>query len=460
MKIRKKITEASVSLALTVCLAVGGFFALPAQKAVSAPAQPTSSHSESSLPESSNLSSETSSNPSSEESSKQASSTGQASSGQAQSSKPPAASSKPKVPVSSKPSSSSRPAVQSPSVTVPSGNYVVGYYASWARGSGLPPEKLDASLLTHIHYAFANMNANGDLLLPYPTTDKKNFDGLNMLKQQNPGLKTLISVGGWEYSSNFSAVAASASKRENFARNCVDFLLQYGFDGVDLDWEFPRSADRENFTLLLKEIRRQLNEQSAQDGRKYLLTFAGSPSPSLAKEMDLSAVSSLVDYIFMMGYDIHGPWDSYADFNAPIYITDQSSPQYKISLSDGVRTYKNAGVPAKKIILGMPFYGYKYETSGGGYNGLFSRFSSAGSIGYDKLAANYLSNPDFTRYFDEKARVPYLYDGSTFISYDDESSIAEKVSFAKANSLGGVGAWELSHDKNFRLLKSAVNALR
>ena len=240
----------------------------------------------------------------------------------------------------------------------------------------------------------------------------------------------------------------------------MDFLLQYGFDGVDLDWEFPRSADRENFTLLLKEIRRQLNEQSAQDGRKYLLTFAGSPSPSLAKEMDLSAVSSLVDYIFMMGYDIHGPWDSYADFNAPIYITDQSSPQYKISLSDGVRTYKNAGVPAKKIILGMPFYGYKYETSGGGYNGLFSRFSSAGSIGYDKLAANYLSNPDFTRYFDEKARVPYLYDGSTFISYDDESSIAEKVSFAKANSLGGVGAWELSHDKNFRLLKSAVNALR
>ena len=187
MNIRRKITEAAVCLTLTVCLAVGGFFVLPAQKAVSAPAQPDSSQTESSETISANSSSEALSS-SSEESSSQTSSTGRDTSQKSTSSKQ-ASSSTAKLP-SSKPPVSSKPSVQVPAVTAPSGNYVVGYYASWARGSGLPPENLDASLLTHIHYAFANLSASGDLILPYPNTDKKNFEGLNALKRKKPGLKT------------------------------------------------------------------------------------------------------------------------------------------------------------------------------------------------------------------------------------------------------------------------------
>lgn len=364
-----------------------------------------------------------------------------------------------KKPQSSAPPASSAPSVQKPQTSTPSGKYIVGYYASWARSSGLPATSLDASLLTHINYAFADISSNGELRLPNSTTDLKNFEDLRTLKRSNPHLKTLISVGGWDYSSNFSSTAANASARSRFAQSCADFIVTHGFDGVDLDWEFPKSADRQNFTLLLKEIRSRLDQLASQNGRPYYLTIAGSPDKSFLSSIEPQAVASLVDYIFLMGYDMHGPWDKYADLNAPLYPTSGTSPHYSNSLSQSVSYYKNAGVPAKKIILGMPLYGYQYTTTGSTPTGLFSPFTSAKSIGYDKLLAGPLANSSFRRYFSDSSRVPYLYDGTTFISYDDESSIAEKATFALSNGLGGVGAWELSHDREFRLLGSAFKAL-
>lgn len=347
---------------------------------------------------------------------------------------------------------------------------MVGYYTSWARSSGYTPLSLDAGRLTHINYAFADITAQHKLTMAQPATDEKNFADLRTLKAKNPHLKTLISVGGWDYSKNFSNVAATASARETFAQSCVDFIIKHGFDGVDLDWEFPvsgglpgnsnRPEDKQNFTKLLRTIREKLDAQEKKDGRDYYLTIAGAPNSSYLSKIELSAVASIVDYIFIMGYDMHGPWDSYSDFGAPLYEPSGGSPQYGGSISGAVELYRKGGAPAGKLVLGMPFYGYQYTGVSGEKDGLHSRYASAKSISYDKIRSTYLGNSAFEYLFHEEAQVPYLSDGNTFITFEDEQSIAEKASFARSYGLGGIGAWELSHDRSSSLLKSAVNAFK
>lgn len=345
------------------------------------------------------------------------------------------------------------------------GNYVVGYYASWGLGAGVPATSLDGDKLTHINYAFATIDKNLKVAMAAPGVDKQNFAHLRQLKQEYPHLRTLISIGGWDYSGLFSDAALNAKNREIFAQSCLDFILEHGFDGVDLDWEFPvsggmagninRPADKQNFTLLLKAIREKLDAQSAKDGREYLLTIAGGVGQSYLNKIEPAKVAGLVDYIFVMGYDMHGTWDSYADLNAPLYTPTEDSPQYKVSVHDGIKAYKNAGVPASKLVLGMPFYGYRYTTS----EGLYGKFSSAKSVSYNILRSSFLGDDSFTEYWHEDAMVPYLVSDDTFVSFENEKSIMLKADYARQSGLAGVGAWELSQDKQGILLDAAYEGL-
>lgn len=367
-------------------------------------------------------------------------------------------------PTTSKPPTS-KPSASNP--TSPLKKSMVGYYTSWAASSGYTPSKIPVQKLTHIHYAFAKIDpSTGKIALPYPSSDKRNLQELVKLKQKAPHLKVLIAVGGWDYSGYFSDVAATATGREKFAQSCVDFIREYGLDGVDLDWEYPvsggmsgnhnRPQDKQNFTLLLRALREKLNRQGAADNRTYLLTIAGAASTSYLNKIEPAAVASLVDHIFLMAYDLHGPWDAYSDLNAPLTTPAESSPQYKTSVTDAVNAYLRQGVPAGKLVLGMPFYGYRYSGVSG--NGLYSSYSSAASISYDTLRSSYLNNAAYT-VVRHASGVPYLYGKGTFISYDDPTSIAAKVRFAKSKSLAGAGAWALHHDAGGVLLDSAYRAL-
>ena len=160
-----------------------------------------------------------------------------------------------------------------------------------------------------------------------------------------------------------------------------------------------------------------------------------------------------------MGYDIHGTWENYSDLNAPLYSPQEPSPQHKTSVSDGVNNYLKAGAPASKLVLGMPFYGYKYNLSTYDNDGLYQTFSSAKSISYDLISSDYLSDSAYSRFTHPQAKVPYIFGNNTFISYDDSASIALKTQYAKSLGLAGVGAWELSHDSKGVLLESAYNSL-
>ncbi len=361
-------------------------------------------------------------------------------------------------------------ATQITTSALPSDKSIVGYYTAWSVNTGFTPAQIDATKLTHINYAFANISQQGTITLGYPGIDPFNFTLLNGLKRLNPTLQTLISVGGWTWSGSFSDVALTDGSRTLFADSCVAFIKQYGFDGVDIDWEYPvsgglptnirRPEDKRNFTLLLKKLRETLDEQGAKDQKHYLLTIAGGSGSFYAGNVEMTLIHQYLDFASIMTYDIHGTWDTYTDFNAPLFINNDITPHYKWSVAAAIDSWNLAGYPLNKLMMGIPFYGYLYGSVNNYNYGLYQPFFGANSINYESIAANYVNNPLFTRYFHPQSLVPWLFDGSIFISYDDPESISYKTNYLKSREMAGAMIWELGQDRNDVLLYFLYKDLR
>lgn len=355
-------------------------------------------------------------------------------------------------------------------VVQPASGIIVGYYAAWASYSGYYPDQIDASKLTHINYAFANISPDLKLTLGYPDVDPNNIKLLNSLKTKNPNLKTIISVGGWNWSGRFSDAALTDASRSTFADSCVDFIVKYGFDGIDLDWEYPvsgglvtnsrRPEDKQNFTLLLQKIREKLDARGTLDGTHYLLTIAGGADASYVKNVELQKLAQYLDYANIMTYDLHGFWDPYTDLLAPLYNNSDSSPQYKTSVDQAVNTWLNASFPSEKLVMGIPFYGYLYSSVRNSNNGLYQTYGGANSISYKDIKANYLNKTGHTRFFHSQSLVPWLFNSTIFISYEDPQSIAGKTNYIKSKNLGGAMIWELSQDSNGELLNALYDGMK
>jgi chitinase len=171
------------------------------------------------------------------------------------------------------------------------GPRLVGYFPAGAiHAQNYHVADIPSALLSHVIYAFANVTAAGDCVSVNAGDDLINFPQLRNLKASFPQLQVLISVGGASHSTNFAAVSADANTRVHFAQSCVQFITQNGFDGIDIDWEFPRATDSENFTALLQALRSQLADQGAADGREYLLTIAASSGPANIANLQLTLI--------------------------------------------------------------------------------------------------------------------------------------------------------------------------
>lgn len=344
------------------------------------------------------------------------------------------------------------------------GGEVVGYYASWAAGQGYGPEDIPAERFTQINYAFAGI-AEGRAVLSDPVRDERNLRGLTALREKNAGLRVVLSLGGWDESAGFSDAAASAKSRGVFVESCLDLILRHGLDGVDLDWEYPvsgrapgvvhRPQDRENFTLLLRDLRAALDRQGRRDGKRYLLTIAGAVSGGYLANIEPQAVAEIVDHIFLMAYDLSGPWDACAGFNAPLYASSDGPSRSRASVDGGISAWLGRGVPAEKLVLGMPLYGYIYQGAGSRNNGLYQSFRSGQSVPWNRIKDGYLRQGAYRQLRHQEAEVPYLYGNGAFLSYDDPDSIAAKAELARRRGLGGVGFWELSQDAGGDLIQSA-----
>jgi chitinase len=368
-------------------------------------------------------------------------------------------------------------------VVVPGGKYVIGYYPSWVADRNVFVKDIPAQKLTHINYAFSNVSEDGKCILGDPAADVErihlatesvdgsedakdsafhgNFNQLLELKQQYPDLKILISIGGWSWSENFSSAAKGDASRQRFAASCIDlYLNQYKgvFDGLDIDWEYPVSGglnpgqpeDKKNFTLLLDELRRQLDEFGAQDNRHYLLTIAAPIGPGNIRNIEPDAIASTVDWINLMGYDFHGTWDSTTNFNAPLFRTSDDPADASLNVDAAVQAYLTSGVPAGKLVLGVPFYGKGWSGVPDVDGGLYQPASGAAPGTWEPGSYDYNDLQKYTasekRHWDAEAYVPWLYDPESklFISYDDAQSLIAKAGYARDLGMAGVMIWELS----------------
>jgi chitinase len=355
--------------------------------------------------------------------------------------------------------------------SVASGQYKrIGYYTGWSTYSNFQVSNIDASMLTQLDYAFASISSDGKIAMEDSAVDGKNYSLLTELKQKNPNLKTVISVGGWDGSARFSDIAVTDQSRTIFANSCLQFILKYGFDGVDLDWEYPvaggkpgnskRPEDKQNYTLLIQKIRETFNAQSAKDGKAYLLTITGGVGEGFANDTELNLIQQYVDSIGLMAYDIHGSWDKMTGMDAPLYQDPQSGFGSDESVQNAVQTDLRYGVSANKLVLGIPLYGRVYKQVNNQNNGLYQPFNGGGTaVGYGNIVANDLNQKGFTRYWDSNSKVPWLFNGTEFISYDDPESIGFKTEFIKSMGLGGAMMWELSQDPNKELIAKIYHDL-
>jgi chitinase len=333
----------------------------------------------------------------------------------------------------------------------------------------LQPGQIDARALTRINYAFANI-ANGRMV-PGFAGDPQNFAFLASLKKQNPDLTILVSVGGWLWSTNFSDMALTPQSRAVFIQSVMDFLAQYRLDGLDIDWEYPgmpgaghpfRNVDRQNFTLLLKELRARFTLETAKTHMRLYLTFAAGASDEFLANTEMEKAQQYVDTVNLMAYDYYEPGsDQLTGNHAPLF-TDPTDPK-KISAADSVAAFEKAGVPAAKIILGVPFYGHMWGQVPDKDHGLFQPGKPVPSAyaPYSVIVSTMLDH-GYARFWDEKASVPYLYNAQKqiFVSYEDPQSIAAKCKYVVAHHLGGMMFWDYSSDPSGALLHAIDASLQ
>jgi GH18 family chitinase len=438
------------------------------------------------------------------------------------------------------------------------GKKVVGYYAQWsiyARDFNVP--KIDGSKITHLNYSFYGttfdlahpentklhcLDTYADFEhmeggIPWDAPVKGNFYDLKKLKEKYPHLKILISVGGWTKGQDLSPIAASPVARAALAADMANFITTYPFiDGFDIDWEYPLSGgtdgtevingapippqkyspdDNKNLVYLLKAMRQAMPNKlvtiaAGNNVRKVAQQYLG---PSNRSQYGMTEdISTYCDYITYFGYDFGGNWYDKTCYNAPLYASGNTNdPLYGATQSESLDELTNqylnvVGFPANKLIMGLPFYGKKFDNvANNGTNsnlpGLFvaapryivsgctnpqnptgtwdgpAACEKSGSIEICDLVGNPVTNTHpyldpstmlvtptaasagWVRYFDNTTKVPYLYNATLkqFISYEDKQSMDLKVQYIKSRNLAGGMVWELSQDTRGAIPNALLN---
>lgn len=326
--------------------------------------------------------------------------------------------------------------------------------------------------MTRIHYAFADIGSDGtvkssdswaDVEKRY-STDSWNDNGTNaygcvkqlyLLKAKNRSLKVLLSVGGWTWSYKFSSMAADATMRQTFASSAVKLITDWGFDGIDIDWEFnaydATKADAQNIILLLQAVRNAFTAWSAAHapGYHFLVTVASPAGPAVYGQWDMAAMDPYIDSWNLMAYDYAGAWGTAAGHAANLYFDAQNMAATPYSTDQAVSAYVASGVAPSKIIMGLPLYGRSFEETAG-LGAAYDGVGPGDSLGAGQWRLKDLPRPGATEFYDDVAKMSYSYDASTreLISYDNLASATEKGVYLKNKGLGGAMFWEASDDKN------------
>lgn len=406
---------------------------------------------------------------------------------------------------------------------------LVGYFIEWGiYGRGYFVKNVltsgSADRLTHLNYAFANVapasaadptivcriaDSWADYVRPATAEDAVdgeaesydesvlhgNFNQLRKLKQMFPRLKVFMSLGGFSFSGHFSDAALTSASRRALVRSCVDMFVKGQlppvspggpvvdgagvFDGIDVDWEWPgnciagctsRPEDKQNFTLLLQEFRRQLDELGRRDRRHYGLTIFAPAARFNIDNLELRRIREVVDFITLQGYDLHGSWETRTNFHAPLF-TAQGDPDQETAAQFNVDaivgTYLRRGVHRRDLVVGLPFYGRGWAGVPDVDHGLFQDGTgpAPGTLeaGIEDFKVLQGLEETYGSFRDPSSRGHWLYSPATgvFWGYDDPRVARTKARYVKDRRLGGIMFWELSgDDAQGSLLKALDRALK
>lgn len=338
---------------------------------------------------------------------------------------------------------------------------IVGYVGGYD-GNIVDASAIDARGLSHINYAFVNVRDNR-AILDNEKTDTINFKNLVGLKSINPGLKILISIGGWTWSKNFSDAVLSDTSTQNFAQSAVDIVSKYDLDGVDIDWEYPgmsgdgnkfRPEDRAGYTNLFKNLREKLDALGKQTNKKYFVTTAIGGSLEFLQHTQMEEAQKYLDYINLMSYDFDETYDNMAAHHSNLF--SPANMPYIYSADVCIKNLVKVGVQPSKIVMGIGFYGKGKVVKSTDNHGLYQiPVRPMWGGGFTYLKDSLVNKKGFVRYWDNESGAPYLFnaDKKIIIVYDDEESVKEKCDYIKKYQLAGAMFWEYFSDKKLYLLK-------
>jgi chitinase len=402
------------------------------------------------------------------------------------------------------------------------GPYVkVGYFTQWGiYGRNFKVRDLEtsgaAAKLTHINYAFGNVSSDGrcfeanqtgvgDAWADYQrrfaagesvdgvadTFNQPlagNFNQLRKLKARHPNLEVLMSLGGWTWSKYFSNAALTSASRQAFAASCIDLFIKGNlpimggepqggpgsaagvFDGIDIDWEWPASSgadgnivrpqDKQNFTLMLAELRRQLDAHGATTGKRYLLTaFLPADPAKISAGIEIGPVFNQLDFATVQGYDFHGAWENQTNHQSQLRTPPGDPSPGRFSVERAISVYRGGGAPARELVVGVPAYGRGWQGVGTANNGLYQPSSGPAPGTWESGIEDYkvLVNRPGTRYRDSTHGALWLYANGQWWSYDDPQLLTQKANYIKSNGLGGSMMWSLDGDDAQASLTTALH---
>ncbi|GKT48622.1 chitotriosidase-1 [Colletotrichum spaethianum] len=325
--------------------------------------------------------------------------------------------------------------------------------------------------LTHAYFSFAYITPGDFKVAPMDDLPSSLFDEFTNIKKGNAGLQAIVALGGWTFNDNgtatqpvFSNMVSTAANRKLFIGNLFGFMRKHGFDGVDFDWEYPGAGDRggkpddgKNFVTFLKE----LDDMNKQQPKKYIVSFTIPTSYWYLRHFDLKAVDH-VDFVNVMSYDLHGIWDSTNPIGSHIFAHSNLT-----EIEEALNLLWRNDVPAKKLNLGLGFYGRSFTlvdplctSPGCGFRGGANKgpcSDNSGTLTYREIQ-QIIKDKKLTPHHDKKAGVKWInWDQDQWVSYDDADTFKQKIDFANDQGLSGLLIWAIDQDtQDLDALKGVV----
>ena len=337
------------------------------------------------------------------------------------------------------------------------GNFaVIAYYA----GRTTMIDSFEVEKLTHIIFSFCHLKE--DKLSVSNARDSATIRRLVALKQRNPQLKIILSLGGWGGCATCSTVFSTKKGRKKFARSVKKTSRDFHTDGIDLDWEYPvisgfpghaRSPeDKPNFTALIVQLRKKLGPD------KEISFAAGGFDTFIDSSIEWNKVMPLSNRVNLMSYDLVSGFSATSGHHTPLYSTKEQ----KQSTDNGVNRLINAGVPADKIVIGAAFYGRLFEVADTSDNGLYRNAHFYHGLSFSRFADSINTRNGFTQYWDPVAQAPYAFNAQRklLFTYDDTLSVKLKTQYAYKKKLNGIMFWQLADDAFRNGLLDAIDEVK